>query len=105
MSDLLSEDNAIQGGNTLNSVGTNKRLESIRFLVQEMIIAIDSAEQRQEACVQLYGVSNFASLLAKKRGLNQEIAAIIGLLHDYYFFKTGIKEFPGLTAQKRQDLY
>jgi hypothetical protein len=79
----------------LNSEGTNKRFDSVWVLVQEMIMSMDSALQRQEACVHLYGVSTFASTLAKKRGQNQELAAIIGLLHDYYFYKTGITEFPG----------
>ncbi|WP_018758026.1 CHAP domain-containing protein [Paenibacillus terrigena] len=74
---------------------SNKRLESVRVLVQETTITMDSVLQRQEACVHLYGVSTFASMLAKKRGQNQELAAIIGLLHDYYFYKTGINEFPG----------
>lgn len=73
----------------------NKRLDSVRILVQEMIVSMDSILNRQEACVQLYGVSTFTSLLAKKRGQDQELAAIIGLLHDYYFYKTGINEFSG----------
>ncbi|SMF87869.1 CHAP domain-containing protein [Paenibacillus uliginis N3/975] len=73
----------------------NKRLDSVRVLVQEMIISMVSILQRQEACVHLNGVSNFSSMLAKKRGQNQELAAIIGLLHDYYYYKTGIHEFPG----------
>jgi hypothetical protein len=74
---------------------TNQRLESVRVLVQEMISSIDCEQQRQEAYVQLYGVSSFASILAMKRGWNPELAAIIGLLHNYYFFKTGVKGFPG----------
>ncbi|WP_025678812.1 CHAP domain-containing protein [Paenibacillus massiliensis] len=77
---------------------TNKRLESIRILVQEMINSMDSEVHRQEACTQLYGVSNMASLLAKRRDQNQEIAAISGLLHDYYHFNTGIIEFPGTNS-------
>lgn len=73
----------------------NKRLDSVRILVQEMIMSMDSEVRKQEACVHLYGVSTFASMLAMKRGQNQEIAAIAGLLHGYYFYKTGINEFPG----------
>lgn len=73
----------------------NQRLDSVRVLVQEMIMSIGSEQRKQEACVHLYGVSSFASLLAMKREQNQELAAIIGLLHNYYFFKTGVKEFPG----------
>lgn len=73
----------------------NQRLDSVRVLVQEMIMSIGSEQRKQEACVLLYGVSSFASFLAMKREQNQELAAIIGLLHNYYFFKTGVKEFPG----------
>lgn len=72
-----------------------QRYESVRILVQEMIVSIVSEQQKQEAAFQLYGVSSFASMLALKRGLDQELAAVIGLLHNYYFYKTGIKEFPG----------
>lgn len=73
----------------------NQRLHSVRVLVQELVAAIDSELQRQEACVSLNGVASFASMLAKKRGQNQELAAIIGLLHNYYFYRTGISLFPG----------
>ncbi|WP_227793439.1 CHAP domain-containing protein [Paenibacillus guangzhouensis] len=82
----------------MNSNGVNIRLDRVRALVEEMIISIQSAERRQAAYVHLYGASNCASLLAKKRGLNQEIAAVSGLLHDYYFYKTGVSEFPGLNS-------
>ncbi|MFC0334507.1 CHAP domain-containing protein [Paenibacillus sepulcri] len=74
---------------------TNKRLDSVRVAVQEMIMSIVSRARQQEACVHLYGVSAFASMLALKRGLNQELAEIAGLLHGYYFYKTGIHDFPG----------
>lgn len=73
----------------------NQRYRSVRLLVQEMIMNIVNEHQKQEAAVQLYGVSSFASMLALQRGLDQELAAVIGLLHHYYFYKTGIKEFPG----------
>ncbi|WP_239696756.1 CHAP domain-containing protein [Paenibacillus oryzisoli] len=73
----------------------NTRLDSIKILVNEMLFSIESMVKRQEAAVYLYGVSTFSSMLAMKRGHNQELAAIAGLLHDYYFFKTGIVEFPG----------
>ncbi|WP_245864096.1 CHAP domain-containing protein [Paenibacillus donghaensis] len=73
----------------------NQRLDSVRVLVQEMIMSMVNALQRQEACVQLYGVSTLASMLAMKREQNQELAAITGLLHNYYFYRTGIREFPG----------
>lgn len=73
----------------------NKRLESIKVLVDEMLLSIESKVYRQEATVHLYGVSTFSSMLAMKRGQNPELAAIAGLLHGYYVSKTGITEFPG----------
>jgi hypothetical protein len=60
-----------------------------------MLQTIDSTVKKEEACVHLNGVSTFAAMLAMKRGQNSEIAAIAGLLHAYYSYKTGIDEFPG----------
>jgi len=74
---------------------TNKRFESIKVLVHEMLLSMDGLFNRQEATVHLYGVSTFASMIAMKRGQNPELAAIAGMLHEYYVLKTGINEFPG----------
>ncbi|XEC92954.1 CHAP domain-containing protein [Paenibacillus tarimensis] len=83
------------GGEILDGEKINQRLESVSITVQEMIMSIDSAVRRQEACVRLYGVSSFASMLAMKRGEKHELPAIAGLLHHYYYYQTGIKEFLG----------
>ncbi|MBP1994396.1 CHAP domain-containing protein [Paenibacillus eucommiae] len=72
-----------------------KRLESVRGLVHEMLLNTENTSVKQEVYVHLFGVSNFASMLAMRRGQDSEIAAIAGLLHGFYFYKTGIKEFPG----------
>jgi hypothetical protein len=72
---------------------TSTRLESVRVIVDEMLLTLTDANNRRNAYVHLYGVSNFAALIAMKRELNQEIAAIAGLLHDYYLYKTGIHDF------------
>jgi hypothetical protein len=77
---------------------SRKRLESIRILVNEMLINLDSSVNKQEASVQLYGVSSFASMLAMKRGLDTEIASITGMLHNYYFYKTGVCYFSGINS-------
>lgn len=74
------------------------RLESIRVLVHEMLQTMDSLTERQEAGIYLYGVSAFASMLAMKRGQNTELAAIAGLLHRYYGYKTGITDFAGANS-------
>ncbi|AZN43747.1 CHAP domain-containing protein [Paenibacillus albus] len=73
----------------------NNRFESIRVLVDEMLLSIENAIVRREASVYLFGVSTFASMLAMMRGENKELAAIAGLLHDYYGCKTSILQFPG----------
>ncbi|WP_282935549.1 CHAP domain-containing protein [Paenibacillus sp. RC67] len=70
-----------------------KRLDSISIIVDEMLLTISDADRRRNAYIHLYGVSNFASMLAHKRGLHAELAAIAGMLHDYYFYKTGISTF------------
>lgn len=61
-------------------------------------MSIVNEKQRQEACINLNGVSHFASMLARRRGQNQELAAIAGLLHNYYFCKTGVSDFPGFNS-------
>lgn len=79
---------------------TSTRLDSVRFVVEDMIMSIPCEIQKQESCIRLYGVSAFAAMLAMKRGLNQELAAIAGLLHNYYFYKTGIDDFPGINSSE-----
>lgn len=51
---------------------------------------IEDAETRRAAYVHSYGVSQCCVLLALKRGLDPELAAVIGLLHDIYSYKTGL---------------
>ena len=72
-----------------------KRLESVRGFIQEMLLATENPSKKHEAWVHLFGVSNFASMLAMRRGQDSEVAAIAGLLHRFYFYKTGIKDFYG----------
>jgi len=60
-----------------------------------MLLNAENTSNKQEAWVQLFGVSNFASMLAMRRGQDAEIAAIAGLLHGFYFSKTGMRDFPG----------
>ncbi|MCQ4088436.1 CHAP domain-containing protein [Saccharibacillus sp. JS10] len=75
------------------------RLESIRTFIKETICTTDnSALKNQEATVRLYGVSSLASMIAMKRGLEPEIAAIAGLLHCFYNYKTGIHHYPGINS-------
>jgi uncharacterized protein len=44
---------------------------------------------RRTAFFHLYGVSAFCALLAVRRGLNAEICATAGILHDLSYYQTG----------------
>ncbi len=57
------------------------RLESLRKLLDNLVYK-NEPDQAVAYASHMYGVSKFCSLLAKKRGLNSEIAAICGMLHD-----------------------
>ena len=59
------------------------RLEALRYEVDRLIYK-HSPHQSQYFITHLYGVSRFCVLLALKRGLNAEIAAACGMLHDIY---------------------
>ncbi|KQY94627.1 hypothetical protein ASD24_03505 [Paenibacillus sp. Root52] len=74
------------------------RMDHIRTLVNEMIFNMNSPVQRHQASVHLYGVSSYASILALKRGLEPEISAIAGLLHQFYYYKTRIAHYPGVNS-------
>ena len=50
---------------------------------------IDDADKRAKAVAHLHGVALAASILAKKRGENAELASMAGLLHDLYAYKSG----------------
>ena len=46
-------------------------------------------DKRNSAIVHLYGVSLAATIIAKKRGLDPEIASMAAMLHDLHAYKTG----------------
>ena len=50
------------------------RLKELRVYVEEKLEAMDSPSKRNGALVHLYGVSLAATMLAKKRGLDPELA-------------------------------
>jgi len=66
------------------------RTERVRAYVNGIFDRIENAEEKRAAYIHSYGVSHCCSLLAIKRGLDLELAAIIGLLHDVYSYKTGV---------------
>lgn len=50
---------------------------------------MDDHQKRAGAIAHLHGVSLAAVMIAKKRGEDAEIAAMAGLLHDLYAYKSG----------------
>ena len=65
------------------------RLKELRKYVDEELNKIEDADKRTSAIAHLYGVSLAATMIAKKRGLNPEIAAMAAMLHDLYAYKSG----------------
>ena len=65
------------------------RLKELRKYVDAEINKIEDAEKRTSAISHLYGVSLVATMIAKKRGLNPEIASMAAMLHDLHAYRTG----------------
>lgn len=65
------------------------RLKELRKYVDEELNKIEDADKRNSAFVHLYGVSLAATMIAKKRGLDSEIASMAAMLHDLHAYKTG----------------
>ena len=65
------------------------RLKELRKYVDGELNKMEDVDKRSGAIVHLYGVSLAATMIAKKRGLDPEIAAMAAMLHDLYAYKTG----------------
>ena len=65
------------------------RLKELRKYVDEELNKIEDVDKRNSAVAHLYGVSLAATMIAKKRGLDSEIASMAAMLHDLYAYKTG----------------
>jgi uncharacterized protein len=65
------------------------KLEEVRKVVDNILLEQSNLEERRCGYVHLYGVSSNCSLLALKRGVNVELCAISGMLHDISSYKTG----------------
>lgn len=63
------------------------RLESICNIVDRVLLEQSDLEHRRNGYVHLYGVSQFCSLLALKHGLDVELCAVAGMLHDIWTYK------------------
>ena len=65
------------------------RLKELRKYVDAEINKIDDADRRTSAVTHLYGVSLAAVMIARKRGLDPELAAMAAMLHDLHAYTTG----------------
>ena len=65
------------------------RLKELRKYVDFELNKIEDADKRTGAIAHLYGVSLAATMVAKKRGLDPEIASMAAMLHDLYAYQTG----------------
>ena len=65
------------------------RLKELRKFVDMEINKIEDLDKRTDAIPHLYGVSLAATMIAKKRGLDSEIASMAAMLHDLHAYKTG----------------
>jgi len=64
-------------------------MDRLKIIQDTLDSYISKSDDLKKYSAHSYGVSAFAALLAKKRGLDPEIAAIMGLLHDIYAIHAG----------------
>ena len=65
------------------------RLKDLRAYVNKELMKMDDPEKMISAVNHLYGVSLAAQIIAKKRGLDTELAAMAAMLHDISAYRTG----------------
>ena len=65
------------------------RLKELRKYVDSELNRMDDEDKRTSAIVHLYGVSLAATMIARKRGLDPELASMAAMLHDMHAYKTG----------------
>lgn len=65
------------------------RLTELRRYVDAELNRMEDADKRISAVNHLYGVSLAATMIAKKRGMDPEIAAMAAMMHDLAAYKSG----------------
>lgn len=68
------------------------RLKDLRKYINKEIKKLPDKDDRISAVNHLYGVSLAATMLAKKRGMDPEMAAMAAMLHDLHAYKAGSYE-------------
>ena len=80
--------NSHAGKNTMEE-DFMSRLKELRKYVDVELNKMEDADKRTSAIAHLCGVSLAATMIAKKRGLDPEIASMAAMLHDLHAYKTG----------------
>ena len=65
------------------------RLKELRKYVDAELNRMEDADKRTGAIAHLYGVSLAATMIARKRGLDPELASMAAMLHDLYAYRSG----------------
>ncbi len=76
------------------------RLERVREEVDRILTCLLCDEDRRCGFVHLYGVSHAATELAYARGLDVELAAVAGMLHDLTNYTEGESSDHGLKSAR-----
>jgi HD superfamily phosphodiesterase len=77
------------------------RLEEVRAIVDRLLLKISDEERVRCGFIHLYGVSLTAVLLARRRGLLEDVAGTAGMLHDLVSYETGDPENHGPRSAAR----
>jgi uncharacterized protein len=80
------------------------RLEALRPLIDDILRQQPDPEESRAGFVHLYGVSAVCVLLALKRGLDPELAALAGMLHDIWTYQTGILDEHHLHGRRSAEV-
>ncbi|SEQ83599.1 HD domain-containing protein [Lachnospiraceae bacterium NE2001] len=65
------------------------RLKDLRKVVYKELNKMEDKDERTAAITHLNGVALAATILAKRRGFDPEVAAMAGVLHDLHAYKMG----------------
>ena len=65
------------------------RIKDLQKAVHRVLDGMEDSGKRANAVAHLHSVALAAVMIAKKRGENTEIAAMSGLLHDLWAYKSG----------------
>ena len=81
------------------------RLERIRAVVDQSLSSSTNEEALRNGFIHLYGVSATATLLARLRGLDEELAGVAGMLHDLVTYESGdAKDHAARSATRASEI-